>query len=263
VSSPTANPRILVVEDEDDLRSLTTFSLEAQGFDVYAVGNAMEAFEWLEVDVPDLVLLDVMLPVISGFEVLQRIRATGMTPVILLTALESVEHRVRGLELGADAYLTKPFDVVELASHVHAVIRRTRGGTVTESVIQLEGLEVDRDKRKVLVRGEEVEMADGDFDLLAFLASSPGRVFTKHQLLDAWHAQGGDHAASVVDSVERVRHLIEVDPQTPRWVQTVEGIGYKFERRSAERLAAEERAFQEDVRNRTAALGALAALVNP
>jgi DNA-binding response OmpR family regulator len=255
--------KILVVDDEDDVRSLIAFTLDAQGFETVQACNGMEAFEQLALADFDLVVLDVMMPVITGLDVLQRIREGGRTPVILLTALASVENRVRGLELGADDYLTKPFDVVELAARVHAVLRRTRGGTVTDEVIRLNGLDIDRASREVFVGGAVVETTAKEFDLLCYLASSPGRVFTRHQLLlDVWDSSAEwQQEGTVTEHVRRLRNKIEDDPDNPRWLQTVRGVGYRFERRSKERIDAEDRAWQDEVAAKTAALRELRELL--
>ena len=229
--------KVLVVEDEADISELVAGTLESEGYAVVRAANGMEAMERLEKDAPDLVILDVMMPVISGLEVLQHIRQKGNTPVILLTALESEDNRVRGLQLGADDYIVKPFSVRELAARVNALLRRSNLATATAPVIEFPGLRIDLTGREVWVRGELVETTAKEFDLLAFLAAAPGRVFTRHQLLrEVWQSSSEwQQEGTVTEHVRRLRLKIEEDAEHPKWLQTVRGVGYRFERRRSPR----------------------------
>ena len=232
VTTTAQQNKILVVDDEADIRELVAGFLELEGYTVVVAANAMEASERLDKDRPDLVVLDLMMPVVSGLEVLQDIRQKGTTPVILLTALESEDNRVRGLRLGADDYVVKPFSPRELVARITAVLRRTTGATVG-SVIDHHHLRIDLSGREVWLRDELVETTAKEFDLLAFLAASPGRVFTRHQLLrEVWNSSAEwQQEGTVTEHVRRLRHKIEDEPDRPQWLVTVRGVGYRFERR--------------------------------
>ena len=229
--------KILVVEDEADISELVAATLSAEGFAVVQAANGMEAMERLEKDEPDLVVLDLMMPVISGLEVLQHIRKKGNTPVILLTALESEDNRVRGLQLGADDYLVKPFSVRELAARVSALLRRSGMSAATNPVIEYPGLRIDVNGREVWVRDELVETTAKEFDLLAFMAAAPGRVFSRHQLLsEVWQSSSEwQQEGTVTEHIRRLRLKVEDDAEKPKWLQTVRGVGYRFERRHVPR----------------------------
>ena len=228
---------VLVVEDEADIMELVASTLEGEGYAVARAANGMEAMERLDKDAPDLVILDLMMPVISGLEVLQHIRQKGSTPVILLTALESEDNRVRGLQLGADDYIVKPFSVRELAARVQALLRRSNMAAAASPNIEYPGLKIDLAGREVWVRGEFVETTAKEFDLLAFLAAAPGRVFTRHQLLrEVWQSSSEwQQEGTVTEHVRRLRLKIEEDAEKPKWLQTVRGVGYRFERRQTPR----------------------------
>ena len=237
MTSTPLKAKVLVVEDEEDIAALVVSALESDGFEVVSASNGMEAMERVEKDHPDLVVLDVMMPVISGLEVLQNIRQKGNTPVILLTALESEDNRVRGLQLGADDYIVKPFSVRELSARVTALLRRSGMSASTVPTIEYPGLRIDLTGREVWVKGEMVETTAKEFDLLAFLAAAPGRVFTRHQLLrEVWQSSSEwQQEGTVTEHVRRLRLKIEDDAEKPRWLQTVRGVGYRFERRTGAR----------------------------
>ena len=229
--------KVLVVEDEEDISALVTATLESEGYAVVRASNGMEAMERFDKDKPDLVVLDVMMPVISGLEVLQNIRQKGNTPIILLTALESEDNRVRGLQLGADDYIVKPFSVRELSARVAALLRRSGMSASASPTIEYPGLRIDLTGREVWVKDRMVETTAKEFDLLAFLAAAPGRVFTRHQLLrEVWQSSSEwQQEGTVTEHVRRLRLKIEDDAEKPRWLQTVRGVGYRFERRHASR----------------------------
>ncbi|HVM07337.1 MAG TPA: response regulator transcription factor [Acidimicrobiales bacterium] len=235
---PRTAARILIVEDEGEIRELVTFTLEVEGYTVLPAANGMEAFERIENDAPDLVILDLMMPAISGLEVLQNIRQHSTTPVLILSAMGSEENRVRGLQLGADDYMTKPFSPRELAARVQALLRRSQGAAAAQQTITYDGLTIDLASREVWARGDLVETTAKEFDLLAFLAGNPGRVYTRHQLLrEVWHSSSEwQQEGTVTEHIRRLRLKIEEDSERPRWLQTVRGVGYRFERRQQPRM---------------------------
>ena len=223
---------ILVVDDEQDVRDLVVMTLESEGFAVVEASNGMEAFERLDKDRPDLVVLDVTMPVINGLEVLQHIRQQGSTPVILVTALGSEDNRVRGLRLGADDYLVKPFSGRELIARVFAMLRRSGMSAAASPTIEYSGLIVDLRGREVWVNGALVDLTAMEFDLLVFLAAAPGRVVTRQQLLrDVWKSSSEwQQEGTVTEHIRRLRQKIETDQDSPRLIRTVRGVGYRFER---------------------------------
>lgn len=233
--------RVLIVEDEAELREMVTFTLEVEGYEVLQAANGMEAFEHLAstTAAPDLVVLDLMMPAISGLEVLQNIRQNSNVPVIILSAMGSEENRVRGLQLGADDYMTKPFSPRELVARIQALLRRTSGATsaAAQQTIAYDGLTIDLASREVWVRGDLVDTTAKEFDLLAFLAGNPGRVYTRHQLLrEVWHSSSEwQQEGTVTEHIRRLRVKVEEDAERPRWLQTVRGVGYRFERRNQPR----------------------------
>jgi two-component system, OmpR family, phosphate regulon response regulator PhoB len=239
VTTAPLQARILVVEDEADINELVATTLESEGFSVSRAANGMEAMERLEKDKPDLVILDLMMPVISGLEVLQHIREKGNTPVILLTALESEDNRVRGLQLGADDYMVKPFSVRELAARVGALLRRSGMVAATKPTIEFPGLRIDLTGREVWVKDQLVETTAKEFDLLAFMAAAAGKVFTRHELLkEVWQSSSEwQQEGTVTEHIRRLRLKIEEDAEKPKWLQTVRGVGYRFERRHVPREA--------------------------
>jgi DNA-binding response OmpR family regulator len=238
MSTAAQQTKILIVDDEDDIRALVAGVLELDGYEVVTASNGMEATERLANDQPDLVVLDLMMPVISGLEILQDIRQKGSTPVILLTALGSEDNRVRGLRLGADDYVVKPFSPKELSARITAVLRRTNGAPAAGSVIEHNHLRIDLSSREVWLRDVLVETTAKEFDLLAFLAGAPGRVFTRHQLLrEVWHSSAEwQQEGTVTEHVRRLRSKIEDEPDRPKWLQTVRGVGYRFDRRHQPRI---------------------------
>lgn len=222
---------VLVVEDDVDVRAVVVMILDNAGYDVVAVADGLSAIERLERDGPSLVLLDVMMPGISGIETLSRIRTSSTVPVILLTALGDERNKVRGLELGADDYVVKPFSPAELLARVHALLRRSRLAVTPPAVIEHGGLlKVDVGRREVWLRGRPVETTAKEFDLLAFLAASPGRVHTRPELLrEVWHSSvEWQQEATVTEHVRRLRIKLEDDPERPTWLQAVRGVGYRF-----------------------------------
>jgi DNA-binding response OmpR family regulator len=222
---------ILVVDDEPMVREVLSRYLSREGFDVLAAEDGEEALTRYARATPDLVLLDLMLPKIDGYEVFRRIREQGgRTPVIMLTAKGDETDRIVGLELGADDYVSKPFSPREVVARVRAVLRRTDGGTSDPVVMDFGRIAIDTGRREVRVEGRVVRLTRIEFDLLAYLASSPGTTFTRARLLeDVWDFAWDGDTATVTVHVRRIREKIESDPSEPKHLVTVWGVGYRFE----------------------------------
>ena len=223
--------KILVVDDDPRLREALEVGLQLQWEDTQvssaADGEAgLEAF--FEVN-PDLVLLDVNMPGKTGFEVVKEIRRVSDVPVIMLTARAEDTDQVRGLELGADDYVVKPFSPRELVARIRAVLRRTRAEHRPDEVLRVADVEVDVAKMHVTVGDRSVDLTPTEFELLVTLAREPGRVFTRSQLLDAIHGVAIETYERAIDAhVKNLRRKLEPDPRSPRYVLTVHGVGYKF-----------------------------------
>jgi DNA-binding response OmpR family regulator len=224
--------KVLVVDDEPTVREVVAGYLRRDGHDVAEAGDGHVALELLDADPPDLVVLDMMLPGVNGLDILRRIRSNGDVPVIMLTARAEESDRVAGLELGADDYVVKPFSPRELAARVNGVLRRTNARTNTARGPIVHGeLTIDPLSRQVVLGGSAIEMTPKEFDVLAFLASSPRQVFSRAQLLESVWQSSPDwqDPATVTVHVRRIRNKIEDDPEHPRWISTVWGVGYRFE----------------------------------
>jgi DNA-binding response OmpR family regulator len=224
--------RLLVVDDDPEVRGLLVRLLESEGYQVEEASTGAEATAALSGRSPDLVILDVMLTTEDGFDVLAAIRRTSNVPVILVTARGRESDRVLGLKLGADDYVVKPFSPAELAARVGTVLRRVgQRPTATTAALDFGDLAIDIMAREVKLSDELVETTAKEFDLLAFLASSPRQVFTREQLLaQVWGSSSAwQDAGTVTEHVRRIRRKIEKDPDHPRWVRTVRGVGYRFE----------------------------------
>ncbi len=224
-------PTILVVDDEPSIREVVSIYLERAGYRVVAVGDGQAALEALEKQTPDLVVLDLMLPTVDGLEITRQLRALGDTPIIMLTARRTEMDRILGLELGADDYVVKPFSPRELVSRVKAVLRRARPVSAPgERALEFDGLHVDPQTRLVQIAGQETALTAKEFDLLWVLARHPRQVFNREQLLDlVWGLTEYVDPSTVTVHVRRLREKIEADPSQPRYIQTVWGVGYKFE----------------------------------
>lgn len=223
--------RILVVEDEESFSETLSFMLRREGFEVAIAVDGHQAIEEFDRHGADLVLLDLMLPGISGTEVCRQIRSKSIVPIIMLTAKDGEVDKVVGLELGADDYVTKPFSARELLARIRAVLRRN--GEIAELlpvVVEAGPVRLDIDRHIVSVRGEQVPMPLKEFDLLEVLVRNSGRVITRSQLIDrVWgHDYVGDTKTLDVH-VKRIRAKIEQDPANPVNLITVRGLGYKFE----------------------------------
>jgi DNA-binding response OmpR family regulator len=222
--------RILVVDDEDRIRSLVGSYLEDEGYDVVEATTGEAAVDEVKNRAPDLVVLDVRLPGIDGFEALRQIRRFSDVYVIMLTARADETDKLIGLEVGADDYVTKPFSPRELAARVKVILRRDRGsGGGDDAVTTFQGLSIDPDRREVEVDDEPVELTVLEFDLLAVLASAPGRVFTRRQLIErvwGWDFFGDERVVDV--HIRNLRRALDDSAESPRFVGTVRGVGYKL-----------------------------------
>ncbi|MFD8970703.1 response regulator [Streptomyces sp. NPDC059568] len=223
--------RILVVDDEPKIRMTLRGYLEADGFDVLEAPDGPAGLSGVIREQPDLVVLDVMLPGLDGFDVLRRIRATSQVPVILLTARDEEVDRVIGFTAGSDDYVTKPFSARELALRVRAILRRAEGAQPPEErTLRFDGLVIDPDSRTVTAGADRtVELSALDFDLLVAMARTPGRVFTRRGLIE--HVWGRDFFGDerVVDvHIRTLRRALGDDANAPRFVGTVRAIGYRF-----------------------------------
>lgn len=226
--------RILVVDDDPKILKALDQALQQEGYEVFRAADGMEALRMVNECKPDLVILDVMLPKMDGFEVCAQMRTMGSVPCLILSARGEEMDKVVGFNVGADDYLTKPFRLSELILRVRAILRRTAGpqsaSQVEERPLKFRDMEVNRSCRTVTVRGAQVELTPKEFDLLWLLASHPGHVFSREALLQrVWHSDyTGDEAALTV-CVRRLREKIESDPGHPEYVKTIWGIGYKFD----------------------------------
>lgn len=229
--------RILLVEDEENYRVPLAFSLRRDGFDVVQAADGVEAVEAFEAAGPsgggaiDLVLLDLMLPRLSGIEVCRRIRRTSTVPVIMLTARDSEADTVVGLRIGADDYVTKPYSYRELLARVNAVLRRSRGEEQepAEPVLEVGRVHMDVGRHEVAVDGEAVAMPPREFELLELFMRNPGRALARGEIIDrVWGADYVGDTKTLDVHVKRIRAKIEVEPGEPKLLITVRGVGYKL-----------------------------------
>jgi DNA-binding response OmpR family regulator len=230
---PDDSPTILLVDDEDAVRTVLTFPLEKDGYVVVQAGDGEEALRRFSEQTIDLVVLDLMLPRLDGLEVCKRLRATSTVPIIMLTARDDELDKVLGLELGADDYITKPFSIREFRSRVRALLRRARQPHVpaddAAQRIEAGGLVIDLSRRTVEARGELVSLTYVEFELLRTLAASPGRVFSRRMLLEAlWKSADYRDPRTIDVHVRHLREKLEVEPREPEYILTVRGVGYRF-----------------------------------
>jgi two-component system response regulator MtrA len=219
---------VLVVEDDPSIREVAALGLEQAGFQVETSGDGREGLIQFRQGTFDLVLLDVMLPSLDGFEVLREIRSESRTPVVMLTARSELTDVVVGLELGADDYVTKPFELPELVARIKAVLRRS-SAEPGDAVIQAGGLEIDPAGFTARRDGEELELTATEFKLLLELAKRPRQVFTRELLLElVWNYDYLGDSRLVDAAIQRLRAKVEQDPKEPRLIRTVRGVGYRF-----------------------------------
>ena len=223
--------RILIVDDEERMVRFIRLNLEHDGFQVFEAFNGTEAINKIRSNLPDLVLLDVMMPDMDGFEVLRIVREVSRVPVIMLTAKGEEEDRVRGLEMGADDYITKPFSPRELVSRVRAVLRRTEMvESPTHGPIEVDDrLKIDFDRREVWVEGRLVQLRPTEYRLLYHLVKNAGWVLTHDQILTkVWGYEYRDEPHYVRLYINYLRQKLEKDPANPKYILTERGVGYRF-----------------------------------
>jgi DNA-binding response OmpR family regulator len=227
---PAKKTTILTADDDPQILRLVTRNLDLDGYEVIAVSDGQAALEQIEAHTPDLVLLDIMMPRMDGFTVTQRVREFSSVPIMLLTARGQDQDKIRGLDLGADDYLTKPFSVEELLARVRAVLRRSQFAADAHSLsakTTVGDLEVDYVQHLVTMRGQEITLTPTEYRILAYLAQNAGRVVTQDLLLEqVWGTEyiGESHMLQV--NINRLRHKIEDDHTHPRYLLTKVGIGY-------------------------------------
>ena len=225
-----ARLRILVADDDPNISRLEQLYLEKEGFDVKVVARGDDAVNEFRRQPPDLVILDVMMPGMDGWQVLKSIRRTSTIPVIMVTAKDETFDKVLGLELGADDYITKPFDNKELVARVKAVLRRSVPAESEPDAISWPGLSVSLNKYEVQFRGRQLEMPPKELELLYFLASHKNRVFTREQLLEqVWGFDFFGDSRTVDQHIKRLREKLSGSEEFGWQIKTVWGVGYKFE----------------------------------
>jgi two-component system, OmpR family, alkaline phosphatase synthesis response regulator PhoP len=220
---------ILVVDDNERLRTLVKSYLSQEGFQVKTAEDGRAALFVARESQPDLIILDLMMPELDGYEFIRLNSRERETPVIILTARVDESDKVLGLELGADDYITKPFSMRELAARVRAVLRRAGKSAPQADLLRAADITLDRSGRTVQVAGRYVDLTPSEFDLLSVLMSAPGRAFSRMTLLD--HVQGsafGGYERTIDVHVRNLRTKIEPDPASPRYIETVYGVGYRF-----------------------------------
>jgi two-component system alkaline phosphatase synthesis response regulator PhoP len=223
------NELILVIDDEPKIVKLARDYLENAGFRVLAAGDGQLGIASVRHDRPDLVVLDLNLPGMDGLDVCRALRRESEAPIIMLTARAEEADRLIGLELGADDYLTKPFSPRELVARVRAVLRRVSGGVKTSGLIRTGDLDIDLEGFRVLRGGEPIHLTRTEFTLLAALAQHPGQAFSRDQLLDRLYGIAYAGMGRSIDAhIKNLRQKIEPDPANPRYVETVYGVGYRF-----------------------------------
>ncbi len=223
---------ILIVDDEADLVELVSYNLKKEGFTVDSSPDGESALSKIRKGKYDLIVLDLMLPGIQGIDLCRILRndpKTAGLPVIMLTAKGEEVDKVLGLEMGADDYMGKPFSPRELVARVKAVLRRTREKPVTEKILKIGELEIDRERYTVTIGGKNIKLSATEFKLLLFLAERRGKVFSRNQLLDfVWRDEAYVEPRTVDVHIRRLRANIEEDPAHPRYIRTMRGIGYSF-----------------------------------
>lgn len=220
---------ILVVDDEERLVSLVKAYLEQGGFRVVAARNGRDALFLARQEKPDLILLDVMMPELDGYQFLRQHRQERNTPVILLTAKVEEDDRVLGLELGADDYVTKPFSPRELLARVRALLRRTGQSLPDAGMLRVGDITLDKDSFLVKVNDMRVDLTRSEFDLLAAMMAAPGRTFSRFDLLERLQGDNVEGYERTIDvHIKNLRAKIEPDPRQPRYIETVYGVGYRF-----------------------------------
>lgn len=224
---------ILIIEDEIAIAELERDYLELSGFSVEIEGNGLDGLNRALAEDFDLFILDLMLPGVDGFEICRQIREQKNTPIIIISAKKDDIDKIRGLGLGADDYITKPFSPSELVARVKSHLTRYErlvGETQNQNeTIEIRGIKIDKTARRVYVNGEEKTLTTKEFDLLSFLASNPNRVFTKEEIFsEIWDMESVGDIATVTVHVKKIREKIEADTTKPQYIETIWGVGYRF-----------------------------------
>ncbi|MEL1134567.1 response regulator transcription factor [Desulfitobacterium sp. THU1] len=226
--------KIMLVDDEDSIRKVVAHLAQKEGYNFCYAADGEKALQMFTQENPDLIILDVMLPEVDGFEVCRRIRKVSAVPIILLSAKGDIVDKSVGFNMGADDYMTKPFSPIELALRMKAMFRRAFR-TLAESSpedkdrIVFKDLEINNKTFEVIVRGKKVDLTSKEFELLSFMANHPGQVFTRQQLFDnLWGERYLGDSGTITVFIRKVREKIELDPGRPEYVLTVWGVGYKF-----------------------------------
>jgi len=226
-----AAPVILVAEDDADIRQLIRLYLEGEGFTVLEAENGAVAHEMAGAHAPDMAILDIMMPEMDGLELTRALRRVSDIPILILSAKSEDNDKILGLNLGADDYLTKPFNPMEVVARVKAQLRRSQRAAGGADVLSVRDLSLDLAGARVLKRGQTIELTRAEFRILAQLMRSPGRIFTKAQL---YEGMGGDYFGAddntMMVHISKLRDKIEDDPRNPTYIVTVRGLGYKIER---------------------------------
>jgi OmpR family response regulator RpaB len=224
--------KILVIDDEASIRQIVETRLKLAGYDVITAADGVEALEQASTHQPDLIVLDIMMPKLDGFEVCRELRKNMTTPIIMLTAKGDITDRIAALELGADDYVVKPFSPRELEARIKAVLRRTHTDQAKQTVINVDKLTIDTGKRQVLKSGEKVKLTEMEFNLLELLATNPGRAYSRSEILhQVWGYRLSQYSDTrVVDvHISRLRSKLEDDPSSPELILTARGTGYMFQ----------------------------------
>ncbi|HHV94264.1 MAG TPA: response regulator transcription factor [Firmicutes bacterium] len=223
--------KILVVDDEQSIVELIKFNLEKEDWQVVTAYDGDEALDVFRRERPDLVLLDIMLPIKDGWQVCKELRETSSVPIIMLTAKGDEPDKIKGLEIGADDYITKPFSPKELVARVKAALRRaSQAAPPSEHVVTLKDLRIDIDRHQVTLAGEPLTLTPKEFDLLLLLVQNKGKVLTRDMLLEqVWGYDYGGETRTVDVHIRRLRQKMGEDPSRPRYIHTVHGVGYKVE----------------------------------
>ncbi len=225
--------RILIIEDEDSIADLEKDYLELSDFQVTIENDGMSGLKTAITEEWDLLILDLMLPGVDGFEICKKIRESRNMPIIIVSAKKDDIDKIRGLGLGADDYMTKPFSPSELVARVKAHLSRyerlVHSGVSENDIIEIRGLRIDRTARRVWVNGEEKQFTTKEFDLLTFLASNPDRVFSKDEIFrNIWDMDSIGDIATVTVHIKKIREKVEADSSNPQYIETIWGVGYRF-----------------------------------
>jgi len=220
--------KVMVIEDDPDIRELLTLYFEAKGHEIESVQDGQEALAQLQHSQPDLILLDVILPKLDGWSVLSAVRTQNTTPVILLTSLNDTDDIIKGLSLGADDYLCKPFEIRELEARIMRIFRRLEPLPELQC-IHRGPINIDKRTKSVTVFGKCVSLSPKEFTLLALLARDTGRVYTNEEIIaELWDANSRAPSADVKQYIYQLRNKLEPDSHFPQWIQNVKGFGYKL-----------------------------------